>query len=230
MYNLSKRLGVIASLVKQGARVCDVGTDHGYLPIVLKKSGLASSVIATDLREGPLSNAAENIALSGVNGIELRLCDGLDSVSSNETDTVVIAGMGGEVISGIIARCDWLKNDGITLILQPTTSPEFLRRFLYSNGFEIQKEPAVIECGKAYSVMKVRFTGKAYALPEHFYYIGKVDTLENDGIEYLNRQYKRCKNCADALANNADNKEKFNYYKSVAEKLREVIGGEESGI
>lgn len=230
MYNLSKRLGVIASFIKRGAYVCDVGTDHGYLPIALKKNGLAASVIATDIRKGPLANAAENIALSGVDGIELRLCDGLDGVFSTETDTVVIAGMGGEVISGIINRCDWLKNDGITLILQPTTSPEFLRRFLYGNGFEIQKEPAVLECGKVYSVMMVKFTGKVYALPEHFYYVGKVDAAENDGIEYIKRQYKRCKSCADALAGNADNKEKYNYYKTVSEKLYDLIGGEGSGV
>ena len=59
MYNLSKRLSVIASLVKKGARVCDVGTDHGYLPIALKKSGLVSSVIATDIRKGPLAIRCE---------------------------------------------------------------------------------------------------------------------------------------------------------------------------
>ena len=35
MQNLSKRLKAVASLVKKGSSVADVGTDHGYIPVYL---------------------------------------------------------------------------------------------------------------------------------------------------------------------------------------------------
>ena len=133
---LTKRLSLIASLVPENSNVCDVGTDHAYLPIMLMKSKKARRVIATDIRPLPLENARKNIMLSGVGGIETRLCDGLSSVKKSEADTVIIAGIGGEVISGIIKRTGWLKlSPPVLLILQPTTSPEILRRYLYDNGF-----------------------------------------------------------------------------------------------
>ena len=98
MTHLSLRLETIASLVPLGARVCDVGTDHGLLPIYLKQKGIAKSVIATDLNEKPLENARKNISSSGITDISLRLCDGLSGVSQNEADTVIIAGMGEKLL------------------------------------------------------------------------------------------------------------------------------------
>ena len=61
MTNLSLRLKTIATLVPYGARVCDVGTDHAYLPIYLKKNNIAKKIIATDLNQKPLENAQKNI-------------------------------------------------------------------------------------------------------------------------------------------------------------------------
>lgn len=167
---LGLRLKLIASLVPDGARVCDIGTDHAYLPIELIKSGKASRVIATDIREKPLENARKNIQKSGVTEIDLRLCDGLSAVEKSETDAVIIAGMGGEVISGIISRAKWLKEKPYTLlILQPTTSPEDLRRFLIANCFEITSDTAISENGKLYSVMTAVFTGNKISVPGYFY-------------------------------------------------------------
>ena len=54
---LSKRLLVVASHVQAGARVIDVGTDHGYIPIYLVQKGIAERVLATDVRPGPLESA-----------------------------------------------------------------------------------------------------------------------------------------------------------------------------
>ena len=137
---LSVRLSAIADYVKKGAFVCDVGTDHGYLAVHLMKSGVAKRVIATDINAKPLANAQKNIEKSEVFGIELRLCDGLGGVNRGEADTVIIAGMGGEVISGILERgASIVREKNITLFLQPTTSPVFLRRYLCENGFSIKE-------------------------------------------------------------------------------------------
>ena len=77
MNNLSLRLRTIASLVPKGAFVCDVGTDHGFLPIFLMQSGIARGVIATHINEKPLKKEEENLKKTGAKGLTLRLCDGL---------------------------------------------------------------------------------------------------------------------------------------------------------
>lgn len=221
---LSLRLKLIASLVPDGARVCDVGTDHAYLPIELIKSGRASRVIATDIREKPLENARKNIRKSGALGIELRLCDGLSAVASSETDAVIIAGIGGEVISGIISRAGWLKEKPYpTLILQPTTSPEELRRFLIKNCFEITSDTAISENGKLYSVMTAVFTGTDTNPPEYFYYIGKVNPKTEDGFLYIQKQYRRVKSCADALYGIPEKKTEYLHFKELSDQIGRLL-------
>lgn len=216
MPNLSLRLGTIASLVPDGARVCDIGTDHGYLAIELKKSGKATNVIAADINSAPLENAKNNIEKSGVSGIELRLCDGLAGISADETDTVIIAGMGGEVIAGILERGSSAVQKGDkTIILQPTTSPEILREFLYTNGFEIESETAVFENGKLYSVMLVHFKGKTEKKEEYFYYIGKVQKNTEYGRLYIEKQLNRCQKCAQSLEFVPNKSDEYEYYKNI---------------
>ena len=216
MPQLSKRLKLIASLVPNGARVCDIGTDHGYLAIELKKSGKAASVIAADINSAPLENAKKNIEKSGVSGIVLRLCDGLSGIAPEETDTVIIAGMGGEVIAGILERGSSVVNNcDKTVILQPTTSPEILRKFLYDNGLQIRKEIAVLENGKIYSVMLVKFTGNIQKCDEYFYYTGKVDKNTEFGRLYIEKQLNRCLKCARPLEFVPGKTQEYLYYKNI---------------
>ncbi len=224
MANLSLRLSAIADLVKSNAAVCDVGTDHGYLAIHLIKNRIASKVIAVDINRKPLLNARENIEKSGVSGIELRLCDGLAGIKSGEADTFIIAGMGGEVIAGIIERgADIAQNKNISLIMQPTTSPEFLRRFLCENGFLIQKETAVFENGKLYSVMLVSFTGKCQSKENHYYYIGEVSPLSNEGLMYIKKQLDRCLKCMQSLEKVPSKTDEYEYYKSVVSGIEKAL-------
>ena len=221
---LSLRLKLIASLVPKGARVCDIGTDHALLPIYLIENNIAEFVIATDIRPLPLENAKKNVTASGVSGIELRLCDGLSAVKKSEVDTVIIAGIGGEVISGIISRAELIRNQPYPLlILQPTTSAEALRRYLYENGFEIKAETALKENGKLYSVITARFTGKVKKMPEHFYYIGMVDPKTEDGYLYIQKQYIRLKKCADALINIPEKQAEYLRYKKLSDDTLRIL-------
>ena len=221
---LSLRLKTIAGFVKKGARVCDVGTDHARLAIYLKKSGIVESVIATDINEKPLLTAKRNIENAGVFGIDLRLCDGLSLVNPDEADTVIIAGIGGNVISGIIdgGRQFFIK-DCATFILQPTTSPEVLRRFLYENGFEITEEKPVFENGKAYSVMVCRYTGEKTGMGDAFYYIGKVKPETQSGIRYIEKQQKRCFEKMNALKDDTDKADIYIKYKKIYEDISSLL-------
>ena len=220
MPNLTLRLKTIAALVPDGARVCDIGTDHGYLAIELIKSGKAKKVIAADINPLPLKNAEQNIKKANITGIELRLCDGLSAIEHTEIDTIVVAGMGGEVIAGILDRGLAVVSKGDkTIILQPTTSPEYLRKFLCNNGFQIEREIPIYENGKLYSVMLISYTGLVSDNPDFFYFIGKIPLNEKAGLLYINKQLSRCSKCADSLKSIPDKHSEYLYYSTVASNI-----------
>ena len=68
------------------------------------------------------------------------MSDGLARFAAGEVDTIVIAGMGGELMARILGDCDWIQNPEITLILQPMTAVRALRLFLLEQGFSLEKE------------------------------------------------------------------------------------------
>ena len=154
---ISKRLLCCASMVQPGSRVADIGTDHGYLGIYLLQAGAARHVIACDLRKDPLENARRNAKLFGVDGeMELRLSDGLEKILPDEVDTVVMAGMGGDLIQKILSQCPWRRREGLQFILQPQSAGNVLRRWLCEDGFEIRREEPVQDGHFLYTVMDIR--------------------------------------------------------------------------
>jgi len=223
VYGLSERLCLAASLVPDGAKVCDVGTDHGYLAAALYKSGRVKSVIATDINEKPLSHAAESIKRLNAEGVELRLCDGLSGVLPDEADTVIIAGMGGEVIAGILTRAEWVKNPDITLILQPMTSAWELRSYLYTNGFNIIKEPCLCEKGKVYSVMLARFDGIRRENDMFSCCVGSIKLDSPAATQYIKKQYKRCMQCACKLYGIEGKQTEVEEYNKTVLKFKELL-------
>lgn len=206
-----------------GAKVCDVGTDHGYLAAALYKSGRVKSVIATDINEKPLAHALESIKRLKADGVDLRLCDGLAAVNDGEADTIIILGMGGEVIAGILSRAPWVKSNDITLILQPMTSAWELRKYLYLNGFCIVNEPTLSEKGKVYSVIVAKFVGKSREFDMFDCCVGKIGVQSESDIMYLKKQYKRCNQCALKMENIQEKQSEYKEYKAVAQKLESIL-------
>ena len=224
MNKLSKRLSIIASLVPCGARVCDIGTDHGYLSIFLSTSGKASKIIATDISPLPLENARKNIVAANVTDIELRLCNGLSGIKHNEVDTVIIAGMGGEVIAEILkSGSNITKDKDIRIILQPTTSPEHLRRFLYKNGYGINEDIPIFENGKLYSVMSVSYKGGVTNFEEYCCFTGLVSPDTEDGRLYLEKQQLRAFKCMTALESIEQKRDEYLYYKGIYEGITNYL-------
>ena len=101
MVKLSDRLNMVAKMVPASHLVCDVGTDHGYLPIYLVCEGICEAAYALDLRKGPLSRAKENVASAGLSDkIRLFMSDGLDGLldriasgEAGQPDVITITGM-----------------------------------------------------------------------------------------------------------------------------------------
>jgi len=167
---ISNRLLRCASLVPAGARVADVGCDHGYLGIYLLREGVASRVTASDLRRQPLERARQNAARFGVTDkMRFVLCAGLDGVRPDEAEAVVCAGMGGETIAGILESCPWIAAGDRALILQPQASGSELRGWLGAHGFSIREERLARDGRFLYNVLLVRFGGGAPVSPgEHY--------------------------------------------------------------
>ncbi|WP_419570461.1 class I SAM-dependent methyltransferase, partial [Ruminococcus sp.] len=154
---LTKRLAACAALVTPGGVVCDVGTDHAYLPAELLRRGQCTRAVATDIHAGPLEAAKRTLTEAGVlEQAELFLCDGLAQVQPEGITDVVIAGMGGETIIHILEDCPWRRQ--VHLILQPMTKIPDLRRWLAEQGFS-WTEQAVQEGEKFYVVLSVFHSG-----------------------------------------------------------------------
>ncbi len=154
---LQPRLRCIADCVPRGARLADVGTDHGYLPVWLLLNGRIEHAVASDINAAPLEHARRTAREYGVETrIDFRLCAGLDGFSPCEVDTVVIAGMGGETMIAILRAAPWLVQSNTALLLQPMTKAELLRPWLVENGFCIVSERLVRDKGVIYAVMTVQ--------------------------------------------------------------------------
>ena len=157
---LNERLMTAVQFVREGSRLADVGTDHGYLPIFLILEGRIPFAIAADINRGPLDKADENIHKYALDGkIKTVLCDGLRRIDKDEVDDVAIFGMGGELIVKIIDEAPWLKDTSKRLILQPMTHPEKLRKYLADNGYRIIGEALSFDRGKIYQTICAEYDG-----------------------------------------------------------------------
>ena len=157
---ISQRLMCCAAMVPPGSRVADVGADHGYLGIYLLQSGVARSVVACDLRTGPLENARRNAAQYHMQAhMAFYLSDGVQAVPPDAFDTLVCAGMGGDLIVKILSAAPWLQNDRYTLILQPQTDIPAVRVWLGAHGFREDRAELVRDGGFLYCAMRARYGG-----------------------------------------------------------------------
>lgn len=174
---LSPRLRAAAELVRDGAFVADVGTDHAYLPIALCLSGKIRGAVASDINKGPIDRARENIEKYGLAGkISTVHTDGLRGIEPFSPEDVLILGMGGELIASILEAAPWVANAGVNLCLQPMTHAEVLRRYLIERGFEITDEKIVREGDKLYQLIHASYTTKEITpYSEEEFYLGRIN-------------------------------------------------------
>lgn len=181
MVSLSKRLNAVASLVKSGSSVADVGTDHGYIPVYLVENKISPFVVAMDINEKPLSSCKALVKEEGFEDvIQTRLSNGLEKLDKGECDTVIIAGMGAELIVDILSNCDFVNE--LHLILQPMTHPEIARKYLYDNGFEINNDFIVTDAKHSYSIFDANYTGKITPKVQKDYFLGNI-------IDFSQKEY-----------------------------------------
>lgn len=162
---LSKRLDRLAKMVSEGNRLADIGTDHAFLPIELVKDKKVPFALAMDVRKGPLSKATEHINEAGLGEyIETRLSDGLERLNPGEVDTVLIAGMGGRLMTRILERWEDLSSVK-EWIFQPQSEIDLFRNYIAKRGLVIVEEDMILEDDKFYPMMKT-IPGEPYETDE----------------------------------------------------------------
>lgn len=198
---LSKRMELLASKVTEGHRLADIGTDHGYIPIALVQRGKIPSAIAMDVNRGPLERAQEHIRACGLDTyIETRLSDGLHKLTSGEADTVLIAGMGGMLMSRILEEGSPCLYTVKELILQPQSEIYLVREWLYDNGFHIAEEDIIEDDGKYYPMMKaVHGSAEKLKPSESVYGMVKIQKSPEVLMEYLKKRLAKDKEIMGCL-------------------------------
>lgn len=139
---ISERITALCAAVEQGERVADIGTDHGYVPLLLYRKGIAPAVIMSDISEGSLAKAQASFRRCGISlpPEAFRLGDGLASITAGEVEVVVIGGLGGITILEILDEDIEKTRSFRKLILQPRNNSGALRAYLYRRGFSVSRE------------------------------------------------------------------------------------------
>lgn len=195
---LSHRLGTIAGLVQDGARVADIGSDHALLPVYLVSKGQCPSAIAGELNQGPFEAAQRQVREAGLSQqVDVRKGNGLAVITPGETDTVTIAGMGGHLIATILeegriaGKLEHVKE----LVLQPNVGEDAVRHWLTQHGWALMDERILEEDGKIYEVLRAVRTENAEVHNEELYkasrlpgQLGSAEPIRKDeAVELLYR-------------------------------------------
>lgn len=183
---LSRRLTETAFAVREGCRATDVGCDHGKLAAWLILTGRCEYVNAVDISEPSLKKAADLFSrLKIQHKTRAVLADGLSGINPEETDDVIIAGLGFDVIKKILSGADWLKDSKKRLVLAPSSKHPQTRCFLYEEGYRILVEQAVFEAGHIYTIITAEYCGIQKAITPEFASIGKITGSREEKNEYI---------------------------------------------
>ena len=137
----SERLKLIAKKISPNDMVLDVGCDHGYLDIFLKKNKLCKMVWASDISSSALNYAKENFKKYHVK-IETFVSDGFNNIPENvKFNTAVIAGMGTHTILNILNH----PLSPNKLIIASNNDYYLLRKKLNEMGYKIVSEDVILE-------------------------------------------------------------------------------------
>ncbi len=218
---LTPRLKTIADAVTY-RKVSDVGTDHGKIPVYLALNDKADMIIASDINKGPVNACLKNVKLFNVEDkVSCRLGAGLSVLSEGEVDSIVVAGMGGELISNILNDNVSVAYSAKEIIIQPMNGIDKLRRYLYENGFMITDEFLAREDRRIYTIIKAK-KGKMELKDETDLDVSPF--LEEKGGELFDSFVSKMKEKTTKVlkgiskSQNEDS-EKYKYYKKLAERL-----------
>lgn len=211
---LSERLYTLAKGIHPGETMADIGTDHGFLPGYLIENHISPWAIAVDVSADSLKKA-ENL---GLEKISCRLGDGIKVLEPGEVDVIVMAGMGGILISEILGY-DLKKTKTFKrFILQPRSKVGYLRKWLKNEGFTLAHETLVEEGDNLCEILTV--------VPEeacHYDYPFDLINCPNEFTgRYLDIHIAKHRYILDSISNTESNGEKISEVKKTIEHLQHL--------
>lgn len=211
---ISRRLQTIADLIPEGSKVIDIGCDHALLDIYLAMNK-DCQCIAADINSNALEQAKYNIKRFGAKNINPVLTDGLTGIEVNDSDIVVISGMGATTIEHILSN----NKASNTLIISAHNDWELLRKTVTSLKYKIEEEAFVVDKAKGYIIIKFIKGDGEYSSEDLIYgpYL-----IRN--IEYLNYLYEKVVEVYEKIPEDSEDKSskkrRLNEIQSLIEKLK----------
>ncbi|MBQ1505699.1 MAG: tRNA (adenine(22)-N(1))-methyltransferase TrmK [Erysipelotrichales bacterium] len=215
-----KRLEALIEFISAEDSVLDVGTDHGYLPVLLRAKYPDMRIGASDIADGPLKNCEETFRRNRIDDIALYKSNGLKEISDPYSCTV-IAGMGGETIVKILREGASYLEGVSQLILEPNSESEKVRRYLGEHGFRITDEKFVHDY-KYYSLIKAVPDPSVNPYDETECEFGPVMMRKKDPvfIEYWTKEANKCKKILESISSDHPD---YATIRSRLDKIRRVL-------
>ena len=145
-----KRIEELTSFIEPFSVVADIGCDHGYLIKIAFDKGLIKKAYAIDNKIGPLENAKNN--LRDYKDVIFLLSDGLNELAT-DIEVVVIAGMGGNLVTNILKKDISKLNNVKRIIIEANRNTEIVREFAVNHNLKIVSEKIIEQDSIFYEII-----------------------------------------------------------------------------
>lgn len=224
---LSKRLKKIADYVPSRAKLADIGSDHAYLPTYLVQGGKLIKGIAGEINEGPYQSALSHVRSQHFQHmIDVRKGNGLSVIEPGEVNTIVIAGMGGRLISNIIEEGREKLDKYTRLILQPNMAEPIVRQWLMDNNWLIIHEAILEEDEKIYEIIVAEKSNTIVSLTEKELLFGPVLLKECSSV-FQKKWHRECQKWEKILASLLTAKPTVETEEKITEFKKKIIYAKE---
>lgn len=191
---ISDRLKSISEFIDEKDKLIDIGCDHALLDIYLCEQYKDLKIIASDIHEGALKNAINNVNKYKMEDrIDLRLGDGLQIINSDEIDTILISGMGFYTIKDILSNKIKMENVK-KIVVQSNTDVVKLRKFVIKLGFKIVKEKLVKDNEIIYTIIEFGRGEEKYSYDEIYFGPRILENKDDLFYEYYSKKLLKYEN------------------------------------
>ncbi|MRH43099.1 tRNA (adenine(22)-N(1))-methyltransferase TrmK [Aquibacillus halophilus] len=228
---LSNRLKSVASFLPKNAVFADIGSDHAYLPCFVCLNDIQAIAIAGEINEGPYQSAKRTVEELGLTErVQVRKGNGLEVVEQGEVGQVIVAGMGGSLISTILEQGKEKLKGTNRIITQPNVDALAIRKWFFNNDFKLVDELILEEDGHIYEIL-VADKGKEMV---HYTNVNKQDEflfgpflLREKAVpfkqKWLSEKVKREQALNQMKKANVPDKAKIELFENEIKSIQEVL-------
>lgn len=233
MIQLSPRLQQVAQYIQQHASpdekiLCDVGSDHAYLPSYLLLNNQITKAIAGEVAQGPFKAAQKMKEIYPFNDrLSVRLGDGLSVIEKNDkVNVITICGMGGVLIRDILNEGQQFIRPNTLLILQPNMSSNHVRKWISDCHSSIIDEIIVEDHGRLYEIIVAIYQKPGPKLSPKEELFGPINLKQKNHlfIKYWTSELNKLKNVQKQMARSKQiDEEKITFINKRIKQIEESL-------